>query len=115
MRKLRASTRGWWRAIELSVLSEIRNRCAVSQVSCPTGTEMRRIREGYAAFRAHNRLMSTLWHTLTGFVWAIFAVIGFILAGILWVGMAMWDGIRRFFRRLSGEIDQPVDPNGPPS
>lgn len=108
-----SSTHGWWRAIRISVLSEIGDRCAVSKVSCSTGSEVCWIRAGGTAFKLHTRIMSILWHTLSGFVWAIFAFIGFILAAILWVGMAMWDGIRRLFRRLSGEADQPLDPNRP--
>src|SRR5579884_333605 len=49
--------------------------------------------------------MVTIWHQLMAYIWAVLAVVGVLLGALLWVVMAVWDGIRGAFRRLSGEVD----------
>lgn len=41
--------------------------------------------------------MATFWHLLMGYVWAVLALVGVIIAGILWVGMAAWENVRKVF------------------
>ena len=53
--------------------------------------------------------MSYLWHTLMSYIWGVLFVLGVIVGGILWLGMAVWDGVRRLFRRIGGEVDHPQD------
>ena len=45
--------------------------------------------------------MTYLWHDLLTYVWAILLVVGAILGAIVWIGMAVWDGLGRF-RETSG-------------
>lgn len=53
--------------------------------------------------------MQTLWHAIMSYVWGILAVVGIIFAAILWVGMAVWDGARGVFQRLTGDVDRRKD------
>jgi hypothetical protein len=56
--------------------------------------------------------MSYLWHAVMSYAWAVLVGLGIVIGGILWVGMAIWDAVRRAFRRLDGEAGDDQDPAG---
>jgi threonine/homoserine/homoserine lactone efflux protein len=47
--------------------------------------------------------MNTLIHDLSGFVWGIMLILGFVFGALVWIGMAIWDNARALIRRLTGE------------
>jgi len=47
--------------------------------------------------------MTYLWHQLMNSVWTVLLVLGFIFGAIVWVLLAVGDGIRGLLRRLFGE------------
>lgn len=57
--------------------------------------------------------MSYLWHDLMSYLWGLLFVLGLIVGAIAWVAMALWENLRRLFRKISGEIDTPADPKLP--
>lgn len=61
----------------------------------------------------HNQGMNTLIHTLMGYIWRVLAVVGVIVGAFIWLGMAIWDGIKGIFRRIGGEAGASDDPHRP--
>ncbi|HZT95645.1 MAG TPA: hypothetical protein VFB34_02295 [Chloroflexota bacterium] len=46
--------------------------------------------------------MSWLAHSIETYLWQVGLVVGFVFAALVWVGMALWDGVRNAVRRLFG-------------
>jgi hypothetical protein len=61
----------------------------------------------------HNQGVNTLIHTLMSYIWGVLAVVGVIVGAFIWLGMAIWDGIKGIFRRIGGEAGAGDDPHRP--